>query len=236
MTDTAADAIAGFTAFRTCPLCEATCGLEIEIRDGGAIGRIRGDRDDVFSHGFICPKGSTLKQLHEDPDRVRTPLVRRNGKLEPATWDEAFAEVERRLTTIVEQHGRDAVAIYLGNPNVHNLAGLIYNRALVRGLGTRNVYSASTVDQRPKEVSTGLMFGSMLSFVVPGGRPRAFDVAARLRLFTRATSLGGPESLVEHRASVEGAASRAPEGLLRLSIGLEHPDDLIADLRRALGD
>ena len=78
--------------------------------------------------------------------------------------------------------------------------------------------------------------GGMLSFVVPGGRARAFDVAARLQLFTRATSLGGPESLVEHRASVEGAASRAPEGLLRLSIGLEHPDDLIADLRRALGD
>jgi len=77
--------------------------------------------------------------------------------------------------------------------------------------------------------------GGMLSFVVPGGRARAFDVAARLRLFTRATSLGGPESLVEHRASVEGAGSRAPEGLLRLSIGLEHSDDLIADLRQALG-
>jgi cystathionine gamma-synthase len=74
----------------------------------------------------------------------------------------------------------------------------------------------------------------MLSFVVAGGRSRAFEVAARLRLFTRATSLGGPESLVEHRASVEGAATRAPEGLLRASIGLEHPDDLIEDLRQAL--
>jgi cystathionine gamma-synthase len=77
--------------------------------------------------------------------------------------------------------------------------------------------------------------GGMLSFVVPGGRAQAFAVAARLRLFTRATSLGGPESLVEHRASVEGPGTRAPEGLLRLSIGLEHPDDLIADLRQALG-
>lgn len=76
--------------------------------------------------------------------------------------------------------------------------------------------------------------GGMLSFVVPGGREGAFTVAARLQLFTRATSLGGPESLVEHRASVEGAGTRAPEGLLRLSIGLEHPDDLIADLRQAL--
>ena len=77
--------------------------------------------------------------------------------------------------------------------------------------------------------------GGMLSFVVPGGQPQAFGVAARLRLFARATSLGGPESLVEHRASVEGPGTRAPEGLLRLSIGLEHPEDLIADLSQALG-
>jgi cystathionine gamma-synthase len=78
--------------------------------------------------------------------------------------------------------------------------------------------------------------GGMLSFVVPGGRERAFAVAAALRVFTRATSLGGPESLVEHRASIEGAGTRAPEGLLRLSIGLEHPDDLVADLGQALSD
>ncbi len=77
--------------------------------------------------------------------------------------------------------------------------------------------------------------GGMLSFVVPGGRSQAFSVAARLRLFARATSLGGPESLVEHRASVEGPGTRAPEGLLRLSIGLEHPEDLVADLSEALG-
>jgi len=76
--------------------------------------------------------------------------------------------------------------------------------------------------------------GGMLSFVVRGGRAEAFDVAARLQLFIRATSLGGPESLVEHRASIEGPATRAPEGLLRLAIGLEHPDDLVEDLRQAL--
>ena len=76
--------------------------------------------------------------------------------------------------------------------------------------------------------------GGMLSVVVKGSRAEAFDLAARLRLFTRATSLGGPESLIEHRASVEGPATRAPEGLLRLSIGLEHPDDLVADLAQAL--
>jgi anaerobic selenocysteine-containing dehydrogenase len=154
--------------YRTCPLCEATCGLEVEVKDDGSVGRIRGDRDDVFSHGFICPKGSTLKQLHEDPDRLRTPMVRGDdGELHPATWDEAFAEVERRLMPIIEQHGRDAVAVYLGNPNAHNLSGTLYGRFFLRALGSRNLYSASTVDQRPKEVSAGLMFGHVLSYPIP---------------------------------------------------------------------
>ena len=100
---------------RTCPLCEATCGLEITM-DGDQVVRIRGDRDDVFSHGFICPKGSTLKQLHEDPDRLRQPLVRRDGELQPASWDEAWQEIERQLVPILEAGGRDACALYLGQP------------------------------------------------------------------------------------------------------------------------
>jgi anaerobic selenocysteine-containing dehydrogenase len=157
-------------AYRTCPLCEAGCGLEIALhRTNGSerVGRIRGDRDDVFSHGFICPKGSTLRQLHEDPDWLRGPLVKRDGRFEPASWDEAFAEVERRLLPIVERRGRDAVGIYLGNPNAHSLAALIFLRPLIRGLGTTNVFSASTVDQRPKEVSAGLMFGGALTVPVP---------------------------------------------------------------------
>jgi anaerobic selenocysteine-containing dehydrogenase len=131
------------------------------------VGRIRGDRDDVFSHGFICPKGSTLRQLHEDPDWLRQPLIKRDGRFERVSWDEAFAEVERRLLPIVERHGRDAVGIYLGNPNAHSLAGLIFLRPLVRALGSTNVFSASTVDQRPKEVSSGLMFGGALTVPVP---------------------------------------------------------------------
>ena len=154
-------------AYRTCPLCEATCGLEIAVNDDGSIGRIRGDMDDVFSKGYICPKGSALKPLHDDPDRLRTPLVRRGGELVPATWEEAFAEVERLLMPIIEQRGRNAVAAYLGNPSVHNLSGTLYGRMLIKALGTTNVYSASTVDQRPKEVSAGLMFGTPISFAVP---------------------------------------------------------------------
>jgi anaerobic selenocysteine-containing dehydrogenase len=154
--------------YRTCPLCEATCGLEIEVKDDGSIGRIRGDRDDVFSKGFICPKGSTLKQLHEDPDRLRTPLVRGDdGDLHPATWDEAFAEIERRLVPILDEHGRDAVGIYLGNPVAHSLAGNIYGRPMIRAFGTKNLFSASTVDQRPKEISAGLMFGVAIAWPLP---------------------------------------------------------------------
>lgn len=159
------------TAIRTCPLCEAGCGLEITLRpkvDGGEeVVRIRGDQADVFSHGYLCPKGSTLKQLHEDPDRVRRPLVKRDGTFVEVSWDDAFAEIEARLLPILERDGRDACAVYVGNPNAHNLAGLLYGRAVLRALGTTNVYSASTVDQRPKEISAALMFGGGLTVPVP---------------------------------------------------------------------
>src|ERR687892_827600 len=152
--------------YRTCPFCEATCGLEVET-EGGEVVSVRGDKQDVFSRGFICPKAHGLKQLHEDPDRLRTPLVRRDGELVEATWDEAFEEIDRRLSPLLAEHGRDAVAIYLGNPIVHNLSGVLYGPAFARALGSRNVYSASTVDQMPKQVSAGLMFGTMLSVPVP---------------------------------------------------------------------
>jgi anaerobic selenocysteine-containing dehydrogenase len=146
------------TDFRTCPLCEATCGLEITHRDEKVI-RTRGDRADVFSHGFICPKGSTLGRLDEDPDRLRTPLVREGGRHRPATWEEAFAVIGARLPPIVAEHGADAVGVYLGNPNVHSMSGVLYVRPLLKMLGTRSIFSAATVDQMPKHVSSGLMFG-----------------------------------------------------------------------------
>lgn len=144
--------------FRTCPLCEATCGLEIGHRNGEVI-RIRGDRDDVFSHGFICPKGSTLGKLDQDPDRIRSPLVKRHGTHEPVSWDEAFALIEEKLTPLVAEHGPNVVGLYLGNPNVHSMSGLFYVRALVKMLRSRNVFTAATVDQMPKHVSSGYLFG-----------------------------------------------------------------------------
>src|SRR4051812_30574045 len=152
--------------YRTCPFCEATCGLEIET-EGREVVSIRGDKQDVLSHGFICPKAFGLKQLHEDPDRLTKPLVRRDGELVEATWEEAFEEIDRRLTPILAEHGRNAVAAYIGNPNAHNLSSLAYGPVWLRALGSQNVFSASTVDQMPKQVSAGLMFGHLLSVPVP---------------------------------------------------------------------
>ena len=154
------------TAYRTCPLCEATCGLELTIEDG-RVTRIKGDDEDVFSKGFLCPKGPGLIDLHEDPDRVRTPLVRNGAGLEPAGWDDAFGEIDRRLTPILEEHGRDSVAIYLGNPNAHNMDALVYGRVLAKAVGTKNIFTATTVDQMPKYVSAGLMFGHQITIPVP---------------------------------------------------------------------
>jgi anaerobic selenocysteine-containing dehydrogenase len=154
------------TVYRTCPLCEATCGLELHLRDR-EVTLVRGDRDDVFSHGYLCPKGTAIKALESDPDRIRAPQLRRGDTWTAIGWDDAFAEVERGLTRVIDSHGRDAVALYIGNPNAHNLSGLLYNRVLIQALGSSNVYSASTVDQMPKHVSAGLMFGGALSVPVP---------------------------------------------------------------------
>jgi anaerobic selenocysteine-containing dehydrogenase len=154
------------TSYRTCPLCEATCGLEIVTHDDEVVS-IRGDAQDVFSQGYICPKAYSLKELHEDPDRIRTPMVRRGEHWYAVSWDEAFREVEHGLMPIIQQQGRDALAVYIGNPNVHNLSSPLYLPALLQAAGTRNVYSASTVDQMPKQVSCGLMFGTGLSTPIP---------------------------------------------------------------------
>jgi anaerobic selenocysteine-containing dehydrogenase len=122
----------------------------------------------VFSRGFICPKGASIKALHEDPARLRRPLVRDSaGELVETDWDTAFQRVDEMLTPILAEHGRDAVAAYLGNPSAHSLGASLYGRAVMRALGSKNVYTASTVDQMPKHVSAGLMFGTALSVPVP---------------------------------------------------------------------
>src|SRR3954447_2683918 len=152
--------------YRTCPLCEATCGLEITIADG-AVERVRGDAADVFSRGFLCPKGVGIKELHEDPDRVRAPLLRRNGHFEEVSWDEAFAAVDEGLGRVLGGGDRNAVGVYFGNPTAHNLSAMLYGRVLMKALGSRSLFSASTVDQFPKQLASSYMFGSPVTVPVP---------------------------------------------------------------------
>nr|WP_202431837.1 molybdopterin oxidoreductase family protein [Streptomyces sp. SID7804] len=151
---------------RICPLCEATCGLTLTI-DRGRVTGARGDRDDVFSKGFICPKGAAFGDLDADPDRLRAPLVRVDGELREATWDEAFDAVAAGIRPVVERYGPHAVGLVLGNPNVHTVAGALYPPLLIAGLGTRSLFTASTVDQMPKHVSSGLLFGDANAIPVP---------------------------------------------------------------------
>ena len=168
MTDASTDR----TVFRTCPLCEATCGLEITIRDGN-VARIRGDRDDVFSSGFICPKGSSLKHLHEDPDRLRKPVVRRGVDsdgapvFEEVDWDEAWQVVDEKLTSVRAAHGTESVGIYLGNPAAHLLSASTHLRQMIKALGGHTRFSASTVDQMPRHVASGHLYGGGLIIPIP---------------------------------------------------------------------
>jgi anaerobic selenocysteine-containing dehydrogenase len=152
--------------YRTCSLCEATCGLEMTLEDG-RVTSVRGDREDVFSQGYICPKGVNIAGLHEDPDRLRTPMIREGKVWREVSYDEAFAEIERRLPPILEAGGRNALGVYLGNPNVHNLGGALYVRPLLKAFRTKQLYSASTVDQMPTHVACGLLYGSPGAIPVP---------------------------------------------------------------------
>ncbi|MBB5930433.1 molybdopterin oxidoreductase family protein [Streptomyces echinatus] len=154
------------TALRICPLCEATCGLTLTV-EGTRVTGARGDRDDVFSRGFICPKGASFGAVDGDPDRLRAPLVRTDGELREASWEEAFDAVAAGLRPVVERYGPDAVGVVLGNPNVHTVAGALYPPVLLAALRTRSLFTASTVDQMPKHVSSGLLFGDANAIPVP---------------------------------------------------------------------
>ena len=153
------------THFVTCPLCEATCGLAVEV-EAAAVVRIRGDRDDVFSKGFLCPKGSVLDHLHTDPDRLRTPMVRRNGVLEPSSWEEAYALIAERLGTIRAEHGPGSTGVYVGNPNAHGPC-IFHIGALLAALGSPHFYSAASVDQLPREIANGYLYGDPRAWPVP---------------------------------------------------------------------
>jgi len=155
------------TVTRTCPLCEATCGLRITL-DGDRVTDVRGDKDDVFSRGFICPKGAAMGALHHDPDRLRSPLVKQpDGTFAEVSWEDAFTRVHEGLNALWDKHDRTALASYLGNPTLHNMDGTFYVKPLLLALRSHHIYTASTVDQMPKHVSSGWMYGDPLMMPVP---------------------------------------------------------------------
>jgi anaerobic selenocysteine-containing dehydrogenase len=209
---------------RTCPLCEAMCGLEVQVEDD-RVKLIRADRDDVWSKGYLCPKGTTLGHLHHDPDRIREPMVRDGDTWREVTWDEAFARCEELLRPVIEQHGKDAVTCYIGNPTAHNFSLARYV-GLFMGLSQLPVvYSAGTVDQWPKNVTSMLMYGHMWwiptpdvprtdHWVIMGGNPQASQGSLLacpdlLGEIDRIRARGGKVVVIDPRRT--GTAERADE-------------------------
>ena len=133
---------------RVCPFCEATCGLAVEV-EGNSIVMVRGDKDDPFSRGYICPKAYGLKELYHDPERLRRPVRRTANGWQEITWDEAYEEVASRLITVREQYGNDAIGMYTGNPVVHDLGALLYRPVLQRALASRSLFNSSGIDTLP---------------------------------------------------------------------------------------
>ncbi|WP_120993899.1 molybdopterin oxidoreductase family protein [Stutzerimonas urumqiensis] len=151
---------------RACHLCEAICGLSI-VTEGERIVSIKGDPDDPFSRGHICPKAVALQDIQNDPDRIRQPLRRVGETWQPVGWDEAFAEVAERLASVRERHGANAVAVYQGNPSVHNYGLMTHSNYFLGLLKTRNRYSATSVDQLPHHLVSHLMYGHGMLLPVP---------------------------------------------------------------------
>ncbi|MGL5816435.1 MAG: molybdopterin-dependent oxidoreductase [Phycicoccus sp.] len=151
----------------TCTLCEAMCGLEVQMADDGTVASVRGNDADPLSRGHVCPKALALPDLHADPDRLRRPVVRDGAGWREVSWEEGIATAARLLVDVQRAHGDDALAVYLGNPNVHSLGAMTHHPALLRLLGTRSRYSATSVDQLPHHVVAHALYGHQLLLPVP---------------------------------------------------------------------
>jgi anaerobic selenocysteine-containing dehydrogenase len=200
------------------------CGLEIQVTEG-RVGVIRADRDDAWSKGHLCPKGTTLGHLHHDPDRIRVPMVREGETWREVSWDEAFRRCEELIGGVLATHGKEAMTTYIGNPVAHNFG-------LARGVGPfigmagfPMIYSAGTVDQWPKNVAAALMYGNMWSIptidlkrathvVIMGGNPQASQgslmaCADVLGQLDRIRTEGGRVTVIDPRRT--GTADHADE-------------------------
>ncbi|MBV1881302.1 MAG: molybdopterin-dependent oxidoreductase [Pseudomonadales bacterium] len=154
------------THYRTCNICEALCGIAIEYQEDNIIS-IKGDKNDPFSLGFICPKATALQDIHEDPDRLKQPMKKTdNGWIEIA-WEEAFDIVAEQIQLTQDTHGKDSVATYVGNPTAHNHGNLLMLKGFLDTLGSKNRYSATSVDQLPEMLAAMRLFGNSALFPIP---------------------------------------------------------------------
>ncbi len=210
------------TVYRACNLCEAICGLAIEV-EGEKIVSIRGDAADPFSRGHVCPKAVALQDVHDDPNRLRHPMRRTGSEWTEIGWDEAFDLAAEKLAAIQARHGDSSVGYYAGNPSVHNSGTMFAIPNLARVLNTRNVFTATSVDQLPQQLAAFLMFGHQYLLPIPdidrthyflilGGNPIASngslmttpDVAHRL---ADIRARGGKVVLVDPRRTETAAAA-----------------------------
>lgn len=154
------------THYRACHLCEAICGVEIKT-EGDKILSIKGDPLDPLSRGHICPKATALQDLHEDPDRLRWPVKKVDGEWQKISWEQAIAEVAEKIAEVQGKYGNDALGVYAGNPNVHNYGNLTHGRVLRKALGTKNNFSATSLDQLPHHLVGYKLFGHQFLLPVP---------------------------------------------------------------------
>ena len=154
------------THYRTCNICEAMCGLEIKHRDGEILS-IKGDKDDPFSRGHICPKAVALQDFYHDKDRLKTPLKRAGDGWQAISWDQAYQEIATRFRGLQAEHGQDSVGVYLGNPNAHNFGNAIMLPRFFKALGTNNRYSSASADQLPHHVAANYMLGAGMLIPIP---------------------------------------------------------------------
>ena len=152
--------------FGTCTLCEAMCGIEVK-HDGEKVLSIKGDKNDPFSEGYICPKATALQDLYEDPDRLRQPVERTADGWKEISWPDALDKVAAGIQSLQKKYGNNSLGIYLGNPNVHNMGSMLTTKHLLTSLKSRSRFSATSIDQLPHHVVCMHLFGHMLRIPVP---------------------------------------------------------------------
>lgn len=194
------------TVYRSCPTCEASCGLVLEVdRANKQVISIKGDEQDPRSQGYVCAKSQAFRYVYEDPERIKRPLKKVGDGWQEISWEEAFSEVGTRLTEIRDSHGKDAIAMYYGNPNGHNFNTSIYTELFITMLNTERFFSAGSVDQQPKNLVCDFLYGNAWMFSVPDmDRCDFFVCMGGNPVVSQGSILGAPNA----KGKIEGIQAR----------------------------